>query len=72
MKNNYDYEGMVAYYPLVIEAAIEFKLYAKIVLAKYKSKSDLYFCQQNQYALLILNHSSIIFIFVQKLTKFCR
>ena len=38
MKNHDDFEGMVAYYPLLIETAIEFKVYAKILLAKYISK----------------------------------
>ena len=35
------FEKMLEYYPSLIEAAIEFKVYSRQILAKYKSKSIL-------------------------------
>ena len=33
-----DYEGMVKYYPLIVEACVEFKRYSRKYMADYNGK----------------------------------
>lgn len=34
-----NYQKMIDYYPSLVEAAIEFKIYSKTIIAKYKNKT---------------------------------
>jgi HPt (histidine-containing phosphotransfer) domain-containing protein len=36
---NKNYQKMIDYYPSLVEAAIEFKIYSKVIIAKYKKKT---------------------------------
>lgn len=33
-----NYQKMIDYYPSLVEAAVEFKIYSKMIIAKYKNK----------------------------------